>query len=181
MLKNADLIRFWDSIEKHGDTACWPWRGPANTKGYGRFNANGTRYTATRLALALRLGRDLTEDEQACHSCDNPPCCNPAHLFVGTQTQNIADRQAKNRTHRWNGARAGSRNQRAVLSEAMVADIRQLKGSALQREIAAKYGVSRQTISAILNGNRWGSTSGAVGEAETPKHPLNTTDHQSNE
>jgi DNA-binding XRE family transcriptional regulator len=168
MLSVADRYRFWLCVPVYNDDACWPWMGPLNPRGYGRFSIKRRRFTASRIALELSLGRHLSDGEMACHKCDNPPCCNPRHLFVGSQADNMRDAARKGRMFKWRGYRSGEDNQRAKLTAKQVAEIRTLKGRLLQREIAAEYGVSRQTVSAILNGDRW-QASGAVGNAETPK------------
>jgi hypothetical protein len=85
---------FWRSVDKSGGPdACWPWTGYRMASGYGR-NRHG--YTH-RYALQLALGRPLGPGMEACHTCDNPPCCNPAHLFEGTRLDNERDKTAKGR------------------------------------------------------------------------------------
>jgi hypothetical protein len=153
MLDGPDFLRFCRTIQIGPDDDCWPWHGPLNTKGYPRFNASGRRYTATRIVLALRLGRYLKPDERACHSCDNPPCCNPRHLFVGSQADNVADCVAKGRQR--TPPSRGANNSRAILDANRVREIRSLKGFMTQREIGAQFGVSRGAISAIHRGLRW--------------------------
>ena len=80
-----------------GPGACWPWTGPRHSAGYGLFR----RQYAHRLALESALGRPLGSGMEACHSCDNPPCCNPAHLFEGTHQDNVRDMAAKGRHRRF--------------------------------------------------------------------------------
>jgi hypothetical protein len=93
--------RFWTQVDKTGE--CWIWTGEVNNKGYGRFSlyAPGIhrrvgRVLTHRLALML-TGVDLADGAIVMHSCDNPPCVNPAHLSVGTQTDNMRDCLAKGR------------------------------------------------------------------------------------
>lgn len=80
-----------------GPTACWPWMGANSTHGYGSLAQGGVTYRTHRLSLSRKLGRDLSAEEQACHHCDNPPCCNPAHLFVGSARDNSRDMLRKGR------------------------------------------------------------------------------------
>lgn len=96
--------RFWDRMDRSGGPdACWPWTSaiqsasPSSRGGYGYFYRYGRVVYAHRHALALSLGRALEPGEQALHACDNPPCCNPAHLFAGTHRDNMQDMAAKGR------------------------------------------------------------------------------------
>lgn len=96
-------VSLWRRLDQRvdrtgGPDACWPYMGSRTTAGYGSIGKGSaiTLYTH-RLALSRKLGRDLTQGEVACHTCDNPPCCNPAHLFVGSAADNRADAVAKGR------------------------------------------------------------------------------------
>jgi len=88
--------RFWALVEKAAPDRCWHWRSVTSSAGYGQFKINGARYGAHRVAFFISQGRD-PRDLQICHRCDNPLCCNPDHLFVGTHDDNMADKVAKGR------------------------------------------------------------------------------------
>lgn len=95
------LIRakFWEKVDRRGDDECWPWTASVNAAGYGRAYAviNGKRryMLAHRLSMLLHLARE--PEGQINHKCDNPACVNPAHLYEGTQRENVRDCIARGR------------------------------------------------------------------------------------
>jgi hypothetical protein len=78
---------FWALVDKRGPDECWPWMGPINIDGYGA----GMNMTAHRKAFSLHHGREIPKGAWICHHCDNPPCCNPAHLYEGDRRTNMRD------------------------------------------------------------------------------------------
>jgi DNA-binding transcriptional regulator YiaG len=90
-----------------------------------------------------------------CHRCDNPACCNPEHLWLGTPADNMADMVAKGRANGGAGNRRGERNTRAKLSAEAVDEIRALSGKVSQSRLANRYGVSQSTVSMVQSGARW--------------------------
>lgn len=91
--------RFWPKVEIRGEDDCWEWTKSKKNAGYGVFYDGEKTTTAHRFALRLKLGRPLTSVEESMHTCDNPSCCNPAHLVLGTRTKNMQDKVAKGRHH----------------------------------------------------------------------------------
>lgn len=94
MSQLTTLERFWSKVDcSGGPNACWPWM--ATCKGYGQFRADGKMHQAHRWILSIAVGRLLHWDdeirEEACHRCNNMPCCNPAHLYVGDRSSNMRD------------------------------------------------------------------------------------------
>lgn len=95
-----DIQEAWAAcLEKKVVTSsgCWEYTGARNNKGYGKCMFGQKEISAHRLSAAVNLGLDLSSGLQACHDCDNPPCFNPDHLFIGTQSDNVRDCVAKGR------------------------------------------------------------------------------------
>lgn len=152
---------FWSRVQRPSVEGCWPWTGYKNDRGYGVFRYAKSKAIKThRLAYALDKGA-IPEGMIVCHSCDNPPCCNPAHLWLGTYADNNRDRNEKGRTRTpFSSGYAGPRPAReghgsAKLTEAAVNDIRSSSSSGAQ--LARAYGVSESTISRVRAGTTWGS------------------------
>ncbi len=90
-------IRFWSQVDTTaGMDGCWLWLGERNSKGYGRLKVDGHYIAAHRIAWAEAFG-PIPAGLMACHHCDNRPCCNPAHLFIGSAADNLRDAFAKGR------------------------------------------------------------------------------------
>lgn len=146
--------RFWAKVDRSGGPdACWLWTG-SKTGGYGQFHAAaGTFVMAHRFAWELTNG-PIPAGLRACHQCDCPQCVNPAHLFLGTQADNVADCIAKGR--RGVTPIKGERSWNAKLTDDAVRDIRRrCAAGEEQRAIAAEYGISESTLSQIKNGQSW--------------------------
>jgi hypothetical protein len=95
--------RFWSHVDKREPDECWPWTGATARGGYGTFMVPITgggqqQVGAHQFAGMLGSGPPPT-GMQILHSCDNPPCCNPGHLFLGTHTDNMRDKWAKGRVN----------------------------------------------------------------------------------
>ncbi len=144
---------FWSRVDKRGPEDCWEWQGSTPGFGHGRFHTLDGKYVyAHRYSYELNHG-PVPADLYVCHTCDNPPCVNPAHLFLGTHHDNMGDMRAKGRERHL----VGSDHQNAKLSEEDVAEIRRLyKGQRGQMvDLARRYGVGKTTIRRIIDRESW--------------------------
>lgn len=131
---------------------CWEWKGSVDQDGYGIFHGvfNAVQYKrAHRFSWAFHSLSDVPSNMQVCHTCDNPRCVNPAHLWLGTAAENHADMESKGRRR----SQAGALSHRAKLTEedalAILGDPRPYS------QIAAEYGVKMTTVSSIKNRVSW--------------------------
>lgn len=93
----ALAARFWSKVDIKSESECWPWLGDFGTRGYGQINIDGKNVGAHRVAFWLATGEDIVGFIVRHFVCDNPPCCNPAHLKRGTQKDNVQDAIRKGR------------------------------------------------------------------------------------
>jgi len=141
---------FWNKVDKSAD--CWEWKGRRNPAGYGTVRYNQKSTVAHRVAYEMHFGALIPPGMLICHKCDNPPCCNPDHLFLGTHSDNKQDSVRKNR-HKDS---VGEKNPKAVLVADQVREIRRLHtcGRSIA-SIAREYEVGESTIRHIVQGNTW--------------------------
>lgn len=147
-MKKTTEQRFWEKVDKSGD--CWLWVAGRNSHGYGTFGVCGSSMLAHRVSWYLSNGT-IPSGMYVCHKCDNTSCVNPSHLFLGTQKDNMGDCSRKGRVNRL----LGERHPRTNLTEPMVKQMRELKGSMSNRELGRKFGVSKSCARNIVNYKRW--------------------------
>lgn len=145
--------RFWKYVGKGDPNQCWEWSGYRSKLGYGRFTRVGKAGTqmAHRLAYELVNG-PLPSHLFACHKCDNPPCCNPNHLFAGTAADNLHDAINKGRWKKPKPTR-GTDSKKAKLTPEDVAKIFTSKLST--KDLAKLFGVTTTAIYWIRTGKNW--------------------------
>jgi hypothetical protein len=146
---------FWAKVQRGSAAECWNWQASRKGHGYGVFSVTksplrGT-FRAHRVAYYLTHG-PIGADSVVMHSCDNPACCNPAHLFLGSQQENMADMWRKGRGKPGCGVR-GEKNRLAKLNEAAIRLIRASKCPGI--ELAQNYGVTPTLITRIRKGKAW--------------------------
>ena len=158
-----DVERFLAKIGRRGATECWEWLA-GKREGYGRFRIGEKLYVATRLMWRLTHGTDPV-GQLVLHSCDNPGCCNPAHLFIGSDADNNNDKEAKGRGQHPQGEQNGL----AKLSNEDAVRIYQSTGSNV--ELASQYGVSDTVIRSIREGKTWQHATGKLSLSDVFSFP----------
>ena len=150
----------WSKVDKKGEDECWPWLGYKNEQGYGRVMIDEWSYYAHRVIFNLvnpnviQLSAPKSSDEYGflLHSCDNPSCCNPKHLRVGTHAENMADKVAKNRQKTF----PTDTGPRCKLTMTQARQARQLKKDGMStRDLAAQFGISLPSMKTLLAGKSY--------------------------
>lgn len=151
--------RFWTKVTQGEPDACWEWQGARDSLGYGFFRVTPgeTMRRSHRVAWELTNGPILS-GLLVCHQCDNPPCCNPAHLFLGTNADNMADRNHKGRTTKGRVLHCGEssgRSTKLTLAEVEAIVAAYAAGGISQESLGHLHGVSQTQIGRIIRGERW--------------------------
>ena len=153
-------VRFWMRVKRSLGGGCWEWLGSKTDRGYGRIKHHGRELRAHALSYEINVGR--VGRMIVCHSCDNPGCVRPDHLWLGTHTENIADRDRKGRT-----ARGEQISNTCKLNEQTVRAIRKLwrtEGTRLKpghrgglnfSEVGRRFGISNVQARNICLGKSW--------------------------
>jgi|ERR1035437_282116 hypothetical protein len=138
--------RFWYKVQKPIGEGCWIWTACKNTDGYGKMDNK----LAHRISWIIHNG-PIPEGMNVCHHCDNPPCVNPTHLFLGTYKDNTQDMVEKSR----GGKSKGIDRPDNKLTEKQVREIKFGKTPKNQIECGKLYNISGPTIWSIRNGKKW--------------------------
>lgn len=140
---------------KVAESGCWEWTGarPPSLKGYGVMTVkDGSRFKAQRvhrLAAVAWLGIDVTDERCVLHHCDNPPCFNPEHLYVGTRLENAHDRENRGRGRQV----YGEAHPRTKITSGQVSELRRLSSEGVtQMALSKHFGISQPQVSRILVG-----------------------------
>ena len=134
-----------------GPSACWPWKASVDKNGYGYIRWDGRRaQKAHRVAWMISTGKSVPRGQCVLHTCDSPGCCNPKHLWLGTNKDNAQDKVVKGRQAR------GASNGAVQLTESEVFWIRRLvQGGVSRVSVAKKTGVSKSCVDKIVTRKTW--------------------------
>lgn len=162
-MNTTDAKRFHSSFDRTGK--CWPWKLASTAAGYGRFRLRPKTLLAHRVAWELANG-PIPAGMCVLHKCDNPKCCNPAHLFLGTKAENNDDRDKKERQAK--GDRSGRRlhaknwpigekHPEAKITTESVRAIRAAyaAGGCSQQQLADRFGIDQTSVSKIILRKKW--------------------------
>lgn len=145
--RRAAIFRqFWSKVQRADADSCWLWTGSIASHGYGVFSVGRDRIRAHRFAWMTSRG-PVPQGQDVCHSCDQPSCVNPSHLFVASHHDNLLDSVRKGRKRVFG---------RQKLNAAAVLDIRSRAAAGeLHRSIAADHGIRRHSVSGIVHRKSW--------------------------
>lgn len=147
------LPRLEANIMQEPNSGCWLWMGTCGSHGYGQLSVGNYPHTAHRLAYEQWVG-PIAKGLYVLHKCDTRSCCNPNHLYLGTQKQNGRDMVERGRA--FLVGRYGEQTNGAKLTEVQVREILAVKNRRrMARELGRKYGVSHSTITGIWHRRTW--------------------------
>jgi hypothetical protein len=151
-IAHINTARFWAKVQK--TEGCWNWTAGKNRKGYGMIQTSvRIPVLAHRASYLIATGID-PDEKCVCHTCDNPACVRPDHLFLGTKAENNADMLAKGRAS--GGSFPGTASYLAKLTDDDVRIIRErYRHWGAGRQAAKEFGVSPSAISCIIRGKTW--------------------------
>jgi hypothetical protein len=156
------VARFWAKVAVAGGDECWPWVGTCELAGYGVMWRSGGRggeprkvWKAHRLSWEIHHG-PIPAGRNVLHHCDNPPCVNPAHLYVGSRADNARDRAERRRgkEHRQQGASNDNAKLTDDLVRQIIVELQRLPRRP-QSDIAREFGISQPQVSRIMRRENW--------------------------
>ena len=150
---DAFVSRFWSRVDVKSESECWEWTRGTTSDGYGVFHFGNSSIRTHRFSFQQHFGQ-IREHDCVCHTCDNPKCVNPSHLWVGTRADNNADKEAKQRgVHPDQSNGEGNTNASITTPEVIAIKVMARKGMP-QARIAAFIGVSNAAVCMIVQGDR---------------------------
>jgi hypothetical protein len=144
-------IEYWNKVDVKKNDECWDWLGAVNKDGYGRPRFQGKLIYAHRLSLIYQEPNINFDKKVVMHICDNPKCCNPKHLLLGTHADNQADKFKKQRQAK------GEKNGQSLLTEEQVKEARSkyIPKVMTYKMLAEEYGVCKDTMQKAIRGIYW--------------------------
>lgn len=149
-------LRFWNKVQKRSEKECWEWTAKKFPDGYGKFWFNEKSMRAHRISWMIHFG-EIPNGLLVCHSCDNPACVNPNHLWLGTNQENLIDAVKKGRCKGGFVGKFGENHPNTTLNQQQVDEIRILYQDKHlpQSRLSKMFFVSQGTISHIINRKTW--------------------------
>lgn len=148
------LLKRFNQKTARCNNGCIEWIASRGKKGYGEFHFQGRTFRAHRVSWILNCGT-IPSAMMVCHRCDNPPCVNPKHLFLGSPKENMEDRIQKGHYPKQSPGIAGEQNCRHKLTDALVLEAKMLRSTMTLRELALRYGVNIAVIHRAITGKSW--------------------------
>ena len=142
------MNRFWSKVDPAPIQCCWEWRACKTPDGYGRFHLNNQILYAHRVAYQLAKS-EIPEGLIVRHTCDNPACCNPDHLILGTQVDNMADKINRQRCN----PPKGEQHYNSKLTAEQAIEV--YNSPLTQDEIAKLYNIDQSIVSRIKHKDTW--------------------------
>lgn len=159
---SAKIIkRFWARVNIKDPDECWEWQAGFNSAkpgyDYGCLYFERRSHLANRVSLSIKIGRRLKKEEHACHTCDNPRCCNPNHIFLGSHLANMRDMYAKGRNRPTRGeAHPGSKlTEEGVRRIRKLTKLREKYNKYTLKYFADRYEVDASLVKAVILRRAW--------------------------
>jgi hypothetical protein len=146
------IARFWAKVDRLDAAGCWEWTARRHRQGYGEIMIGRRKTKAHRVSWTIARG-PIPDGVCVLHRCDNPACCNPDHLFLGTQADNIHDMVRKGR--QGTGNRSGARPNCKLTPEIAAAIRKEWSERPTQKTLAQRYGVSQGAVSLVVRKKTW--------------------------
>lgn len=171
------VVRLLAQIDRREPDECWHWVGKVNSGGYGSLWM-GQRVLGAHVAVFTLCFHAVPHGQHVCHRCDNPRCCNPAHLFLGTPSENMLDAARKGRNgsqqhperrprgdNHWTkrlpekvarGEKVNASNRKLTREDVLAIRAAYRAGAGSQKQIGDQFGIGHAQVSRIVHGIRWG-------------------------
>jgi hypothetical protein len=149
--------RFWAKVDKLGEKDCWEWKASRDELGYGFFRAKSGKSMVKAHRWCWIITNGDPGSLHVLHRCDNPPCVNPNHLFLGDHQDNMQDRNEKGRTTRGRPVAHGNASGARKVDLEQVREIRRryAAGGSTQASLGTEFGISQTEVGRIVRRDRW--------------------------